>query len=196
MVDQVSDSNIWRINRPVILKGKWGSLIEPVEKLTHAVAGSNGNYLLTEKSVGTLPLGIIGSVPQIFLWLHQHGSKGVQNTIKELPHIYFGMTPYDPSKKPRFYGPVQMGGELIKQLTSFIPGGTSLTDFTGGLGDFYNTLGDILPKNKNRPEFGKGLHILTFHYLPAEGLMAVDSNGFIDFTHVARGIYKMWLGSR
>jgi hypothetical protein len=188
---QKTPENPWRVPAPVLSNGKYGSVIIDRGLLKKAVAGSNGHYLFTDTAVGVQSLAIVGTAVQVIEFLLNHQTRGVESTIKSLPHLYMGISPYTP--KARFSG-VFPANELLSSVADFLGKLIPAPDWSTLLGapDQLATLKKAI-EGLNSADKAKGtLLYVKFSYLQEEKMILIGRGRatFKDILHVFQKHYK------
>ncbi|MGK7904655.1 MAG: DUF4157 domain-containing protein [Hormoscilla sp.] len=164
-------TDMWRIPAPKVKKGKAGAVIQDNGEPSKAIAGSNGDYLFSEKGAGVKPLALIGTKKTILDFLKSKSKKGITNQNKTLPDINMAVSYYQPSERFQGLFPAQ---DTIKQLTEKVSGIAGDAGLVGGwntgaeaIGEAANsgalkdigaaaaeiaekTIGDVVPNSKSK----------------------------------------------
>jgi hypothetical protein len=182
--------NPWRVPAPVLVGGKYGSVIIDRGLLKKAVAASNSYYLFSETGAGVQSVAIVGTELQVMEFLLNNQSQGLESQIKSLPKIYMGISPYTP--KDRFGGVFPVN-ELLVKVAGFLSSLIPVPDWASLIGSpdqligLKKTIDGLKPADKAKGE----LLYVKFSYLPEDKMIQIG-NGKVSFTDVLHVIQKTY----
>lgn len=156
-----------------VVKKVGTAFIQDNGQLTGTAPGSSGNFLFTEVGAGVKPMVLIGTRPEVLMWLDSWPGRGIENRICDLPEIYMSVQPYRPGS--RFVGlfPVQaVVQQLVEGLAAFAPG-SALTDVVGGVKDLKGAIefssggamSSVYSRSAKPAAPAAGTLYVRFHYL-------------------------------
>jgi hypothetical protein len=189
-VAYAAPENPWRVPAPELKQGKYLSIIIDQKQLKKAVAGSNGNYLFSEKGIGVQSLAIVGTAAQITEFLLKNQQKSIESQIKTLPKIYMGISPFKPQE--RFTGVFPMSDVLSNVaglLTSTFPTPDWATIVAAP--DQLNSLLKNLTGMSDASKAKGNLLYMKFSYLPEDRMVEMGS-GKVSFKEVLHTFQKQY----
>ncbi|WP_268798792.1 hypothetical protein [Pseudomonas huanghezhanensis] len=187
----VAPINPWRVPKPTLSAGKYGSVIVDRGQLKKSVVSSNNYHLFSETGTGAQSLVIVGTALQIFDFLLSHQHQGIENRITSLPDIYMGISPYTP--KARFTGVFGIGDTMVQVVSYFagaipVPAWVSIATAPTTLDAMKKSLAGLKETEKQKGD----LLYVKFSYLPEDKMQKIASRkvSFKDVLQIFQKNYK------
>jgi len=172
MSNYVEAAEWWRVPAPQLRAGKRHSVILDRGEMTKAVADSKNQYLFSEAGAGVKPLAIVGTALQIVELLEHSNKRSICSQIKGMPHIYMGVSLYEPKKQFEGVFPLnEMAMELFKFAMAVLNSmrGMSTIEQTARF------VAELIKANTKEKQQGKNLFV-KFSYLQEDGMFKVGTS--------------------
>jgi len=180
--------NPWRAPAPILVEGKYGSVMVDRGVLTKAVAASNNHYLFSDTPVGAQSLVIVGTPLQVMDFLLTHQQRGVESKLMGQQEIYVGISPYKPESQ---FSGVFPANDLLASIAGFLSNFIPTPDWSAliGIPDQLESLNGAIDSLSSSDKAKGDVLYVKFSYLPEDKMIQVG-NGKVSFKEVLHVFQK------